>query len=167
MMPYKDPTARKAYHKAYGEKYVEENRARHNQRARVNIAAARERDPERFRALDKQRRPAGSVKLLLMKARQRATQRGMPFELTEADISIPEFCPLLDIPLFGGKGKWCANSPTIDRIDNTLGYVPSNVWVISWRANELKGDATVDELTRLADRLKLFIALRRARSVGL
>lgn len=159
-MPYKDPAKRKAYRKAYGEKYVANNRARHNERARVNMAAARDRDPDKFRTADRKRRPAGSVKLLLTKARQRAAKRGLAFTISEVDIFIPATCPLLDIPLFAGRGTWCPNSPTIDRIDNTLGYVPGNVWVISWRANELKGNATADELTKLAARLQMFIALR-------
>jgi hypothetical protein len=161
-MSFKDPAKQKEYQKAYSVTYVKNNRVRHNERTRVNLAALRKANPEKFREIDKKRRPAGSVSMLLMKARARAKQRGEPFLITEADFSIPETCPLLDIPLFAGKGKWCPNSPTLDRIDNTLGYVPGNVWVISWRANELKGNATADELTKLASRLQLFIAMRRA-----
>jgi len=162
-MPHKDAEKRKEYHKAYGEKYVKNNRARHNERTRMNMAAARKRDPGKFRVADRKRRPAASVKLLLMKAKARAKKRGEEFLITETDLCIPDTCPLLDIPLFASKGpSWCPNSPTIDRIDNTLGYVPGNVWVISWRANSLKSNATPDELTKLAARLQMFIAMRRA-----
>jgi len=160
-MPYKDPKKRKEYHKSYGKKYVEDNREQHNIRSRVNLKAARKRDPEKFRKVDKKRRPAGSAALMLMQARARAKKKSLTFSIVEADIHVPIACPLLDIPLFPGKGTWCPNSPTVDRIDNTQGYIPGNVWVISWRANELKGNATADELMKLAMRLQMFIAMRK------
>jgi hypothetical protein len=36
-----------------------------------------------------------------------------------------------------------------DRKDNARGYVKDNVRVISWRANRLKSDATLEELRLL------------------
>lgn len=44
-----------------------------------------------------------------------------------------------------------AASPSIDRIVPELGYVPGNIAIISWRANDLKKDATADEMRRIAD----------------
>jgi hypothetical protein len=38
------------------------------------------------------------------------------------------------------------NRPTIDRIENDKGYVEGNVAIISFRANSIKHDATIDEL---------------------
>lgn len=38
------------------------------------------------------------------------------------------------------------DSPSLDRVIPELGYVPGNVIVISWRANNLKRDATIEEL---------------------
>ena len=40
---------------------------------------------------------------------------------------------------------------TVDRIDSSLGYVKGNVWVVSYRANAIKRDATPEELRRIAD----------------
>lgn len=37
-------------------------------------------------------------------------------------------------------------SPSLDRVDNTRGYVPGNVLVISWKANQIKSNATLAEL---------------------
>lgn len=56
-------------------------------------------------------------------------------------------CPVFDYNFhkIGGRDN---HSPTLDRIDNTKGYVIGNVMWISWRANRLKGDATIQELTR-------------------
>ncbi len=78
---------------------------------------------------------------------------GFPITITLNDIIVPEKCPLLDIPIFAGQGKKCANSPSLDRILNVYGYVPGNVHVISNRANELKRDAQSTELLMLASRL--------------
>ena len=38
---------------------------------------------------------------------------------------------------------------SIIRIDSALGYTRGNVWVISWRANMLKSNATIAELRQL------------------
>jgi hypothetical protein len=38
------------------------------------------------------------------------------------------------------------NVPTLDRIDSTKGYIKENIQVISFKANRLKNNATVDEL---------------------
>ena len=88
---------------------------------------------------------------MIYAARDRAKLNGLPFDLVVTDIRIPEECPLLGIPLVYGKriGAISANSPTLDRRDNARGYVRGNVWVISWRANRLKADATLEELERL------------------
>jgi len=50
-----------------------------------------------------------------------------------------------------GKGQPHDASPTLDRLNNAWGYVPGNIAVISYRANKLKGDATADELRRIAE----------------
>ena len=42
-------------------------------------------------------------------------------------------------------------APSIDRIDNTRGYVKDNIIIVSRRANILKKDATINELIKLAN----------------
>ncbi len=42
------------------------------------------------------------------------------------------------------------NTATLDRIDNDIGYVVGNVAVISYRANTMKNDATLEEINGLA-----------------
>ncbi|HWH74938.1 MAG TPA: hypothetical protein VNV16_11820, partial [Methylibium sp.] len=39
-------------------------------------------------------------------------------------------------------------------IDSRRGYTTDNVWVICWRANQIKNDATLDELKRLVAALE-------------
>jgi RNase P subunit RPR2 len=84
--------------------------------------------------------------LLWKRAKDRAIQKGYDFTIEESDIIIPNKCPLLEIPLeYGRRGKY-ENAPSLDRIDNTKGYIKGNVWVISKKANSMKNSATFEEL---------------------
>lgn len=88
------------------------------------------------------------IVLLLKGAKRRAKNKGLEYDLTLDDIKVPEACPVLGIPLRLSQGKQGPghNSPSLDRVDNTLGYIKGNVIVISARANMLKKDATIEEL---------------------
>lgn len=79
-------------------------------------------------------------------AKQRAKERGLPFDIEKSDVVIPERCPIFDVP-FERKTEYAA---TLDRFDPTLGYVKGNVWVISRKANVMKNDATKEQLMRFA-----------------
>lgn len=85
-------------------------------------------------------------------AKQRAATEGITeFIITPADIVIPTHCPVLGIELRPSRGLPTDASPTLDRIDNTLReYTPQNCWVISMRANRLKGDGTAQEHREIA-----------------
>jgi len=91
---------------------------------------------------------------LVESARGRAKVMGIKFNLTEADVVIPEYCPILGIKLKRGRGGGpTPNSPSLDRIDPTKGYVKGNVWVISHRANRIKNNATAEELMLVATKV--------------
>lgn len=91
-------------------------------------------------------------------ARRRARVRGIEFTISLSDVVIPDLCPVLGIPLDskkpGKRGFPLHASPTLDRFDNTKGYIPGNVAVISWRANSLKKDAECEELEALVKWMK-------------
>lgn len=96
------------------------------------------------------------IKRLLALAAHRAKKKGVEFSITAADFNPITHCPLLGLPInFSKRGRGTAdNSPTIDRIDPSQGYVPGNVWVISSKANRMKSDATAEELMALVLNLK-------------
>jgi hypothetical protein len=83
---------------------------------------------------------------LVYSARQRAKKSGIPFSIRESDFEIPKTCPLRHLPFKVGRSQHTDDSPTLDRKDPRLGYVKGNVWVISHKANRLKGSFTPNEL---------------------
>ena len=91
---------------------------------------------------------------MLDRSKSRAKKKRFEHNIDIDDIVIPETCPLLNIPIFQGTVTVCPNSPTLDRIDSSKGYVKGNVWVISYRANTIKSDATYDELQLIARNLR-------------
>ena len=96
------------------------------------------------------------VNRLFGSAKRRSKKSGHEFSLLKSDIEIPAFCPVLGIPLNipdDGRGD---SSPTVDRIDNNKGYTPENIIVVSWRANNIKSNATVEELGKIYNFYKNF-----------
>ncbi len=90
-------------------------------------------------------------KMVLKAAIYRAKSKNLDFTIDLSDIIIPNLCPVLGIPVRkSSTGRLDDNSPSLDRVDNTKGYIKGNVIVISNRANRLKGDATPEELYKIA-----------------
>lgn len=79
-------------------------------------------------------------KRMLKGARERAEIKGLQFDLVISDFTIPEFCPILNIPLDSRDRN---HAPSLDRIDNKKGYIKGNVRVISNKANTMKKDSTI------------------------
>jgi len=109
---------------------------------------------EKKRKRNQYYRKSNRKKTMLALARQRANRKGIEFSINEMDINIPEYCPVLDIKLAHNAYILRGDSPTIDRIDPTLGYVPENCKVISWRANRIKSDATLEEIEAIIEYLE-------------
>lgn len=89
-----------------------------------------------------------------MSAQSRARKRGLEFTLKFEDLHAPEYCPVLGIKLQHSVGGHSDGSPSLDRVDNTKGYTPENVRIISRRANCLKNDATLEELEAIVRYIK-------------
>jgi len=83
-------------------------------------------------------------------AKWRAKHKGLSFSIRPADILIPLVCPLLGISINQDpSGNRTGNSPSLDRLDQDRGYDKDNILVMSWRANDLKADASLEELEKL------------------
>jgi hypothetical protein len=93
------------------------------------------------------------------RARRAAQEKNLPFDIdldyvrlmVGENAELASHCPIFQTILEwschrGNGGKILPNSPSIDRIDPARGYVKGNIWVISYRANVIKNDASHDEL---------------------
>lgn len=98
-----------------------------------------------------------------MNAHKKSRKDGLPFTISVHDIKIPKVCPILGIPLVCHKGARNIqyDSPSLDRIVPECGYVPSNIWVISFRANRIKGNASLAELILIAEALEAKLEIDR------
>lgn len=92
-------------------------------------------------------------KKMLRRAKGRAKDKGLDFDLSVEDVVIPKFCPILGIELKMHKGRSGGNpnSPALDRVDNNKGYVKGNVMVMSHLANMMKSSATTEEMVKFAE----------------
>lgn len=88
---------------------------------------------------------------ILNHARHRALMKNLDFNLDKEDIVIPEFCPV-----FGSKINIHdkPNGPSLDRIDNNLGYIKSNVKIISNKANRLKNNGSIKDFEMIIEYMK-------------
>lgn len=106
------------------------------------------------RAKSRERRLRDWRKSVVYSACKRGEKMGLGGTITVDDIIWPTHCPVLGIELvYPEKGCGHAykfNRPSLDRWDNTRGYIPGNVFVISMRANSLKSNATAAELQAVA-----------------
>jgi hypothetical protein len=120
--------AKHQYHAAMPEEQRERRRKDHRETARQYCVD----NPER---------------LMLVAARKRAKKSGMECSITIEDIVIPDRCPIDGLPLERGMGD---RAPSLDRIDNSRGYVPGNVAVISKLANTIKNSGTALQHEQIA-----------------
>lgn len=95
----------------------------------------------------------GKIRTSTLKhARDRAKKAGVEFNVSQDDLIVPEYCPVLGIKL--NLSGPMDSLPSIDRLIPALGYTKGNVHVISYKANRLKSDATPSELRQVADYLE-------------
>ena len=95
---------------------------------------------------------------MVRSARSRAKKKNLPFDIDRDYIRsiVPSHCPIFGMPLEwsirrANKAAPLPNSPSLDRIDPSKGYVKGNVWIISYRANQIKSNASHDELKRVTE----------------
>jgi len=158
-----NPEKSKATRRAYAEKNRESlrqksrewywNLKKNNPEAAEQLLKKQSQSNKEYRRKNPEKVWKSSV---LSNARSRALAKGIPFNLSNQDIIIPEFCPILKIRLcFQSKnGRPHDSTPSIDRIVPELGYVPGNVEVISHRANMIKNCGSLEEHKRIVEWLE-------------
>lgn len=139
----KDTEEFKEKRNIYQQKYRKEMSEEMRQKMKIRINKRNKKDRE-----------INPAKYMWYEAKKRAKNKNLDFNIEISDIFIPEICPVLDIPLFLIDGKRTDNSPSLDKINNSKGYIKGNIKVISFRANALKNNATVEELEAIVKYMK-------------
>ena len=103
-------------------------------------------EEQKYRDMKRKEFVKSHIKHMLHSAKTRALKRGLEFNLTKEDIIIPDKCPILEVPLMIGTKDNYEYSPSLDRIDNTKGYIRGNIQIISKKANSMKNSASLYEL---------------------
>lgn len=98
------------------------------------------------------------LQMLINASKQRAKLKNREHSITLDDIKniYPKdgCCPIFGMKLEFNDAGFRENSPSIDRIDSSKGYTKDNIQIISWKANRIKGYASVEELEMLIAYLK-------------
>jgi cyclophilin family peptidyl-prolyl cis-trans isomerase len=131
----------------YGRIYYQKNRLKKDEQSkkwRKDNPEARKKIAERSRLKNKER-------IMWSAARDRAKSKGAHFNISIEDVVIPEVCPILGIRLVKTNSKTSPDSPTLDKVVPSLGYVVGNVQVISHKANVMKNSGTLDECMKLGE----------------
>lgn len=142
-MPYKDRSVQKEFQAHWYQKNRETIRNESN--------AKRKREP---------------FNELLRKAKERHKEKGYAEEFNLDEVYLMEIfpkdgkCPYLGCELVfmanSGKGGGSYNSASIDRIDNTRGYVIGNVQIVSRLYNVMKTNSTFDQLMAFCFKTVIF-----------
>lgn len=134
--------------------YAKERRAKNGDAIRAKQAewAAANRDHLLTRSAN--RRLNKRAICLVAAARVRARARGLPFDVTPAEVSRLQTiidagkCELSGVALTLDGGR-SATSPSLDRIRPALGYVAGNMRIVCHALNAGMGDWGADELFRI------------------
>ena len=85
----------------------------------------------------------------MLTAARRKRGRGIPVTITTADIRVPDNCPVCGVRLATSSGTPSDNSPSLDRYNPALGYVPGNIMVLCRGCNRRKQNHTGEQLIQL------------------
>ena len=90
------------------------------------------------------------LKLMVKRAEKRAKVKNVNFNITWEDVEYVGACPILEIPLNWGEttneGGRNIDTPSLDRINPSLGYIKGNVRIISTLANMMKSSANREQI---------------------
>ena len=135
------------YNKEYKRQYYLKNRDKILEQTRKRTEENKESISSRKKELHRK----DPRKLLLSLAKKRAKTKGIEYNLELEDLTVPSACPVLGIQIEVGQGKIIDTSPSLDRIDNSKGYVKGNVQIISNLANRMKNSASPELLLKFAE----------------
>lgn len=123
------------------------------------LAVSRERNKKYRDGTLYKRDKQNPARYLWRIARKRALKLGLEFSITPDDIIVNTVCPVLGTELSIGT-KTLEYSMSLDRVDNSKGYVPGNVVTISRKANLWKQGLGIQEFELLINYIKEYTHAR-------
>jgi hypothetical protein len=130
----------------YCKNYYINNRDKEIARAQRTLKKKSRKEQNIYKKKLNRQNPLSNI---LQQAKRRAKLKNVPFDITADDIEVPEYCPVLGIKLAVNKNHAKDNSLSIDRIIPELGYVKDNVAIISFKANTIKSNASIEDLEKV------------------
>ena len=157
-MPYKDPIARREYSqkyrqekKEYYQKYRQENKEYYQEYNKKYY----QENKEYYQKYEKEYYKEKPWVRMTIEAKKR---KHLPFNITSEYIKSiwpkDNKCPALGIELKQGVIKVIDSSPTLDRIDNSKGYIKGNVQIVCNLANRIMTSATADQVIQVGEYFK-------------
>src|SRR5579885_873938 len=130
----------------YVKNYYKKHRVKEIARAKKSLAKKSRAEINAYRKDHNRRHP---ISVIFQHARKRAKEKNIPFDITADDLVVPKFCPILGIELCVNEKHAKDNSISLDRIVPELGYVRGNVAIISYKANTIKNNASIEDLEKV------------------
>ena len=136
--------------------YARERYEQHGPRLRAKAAEWRDQNRNHLREKNHLRRRTKRAMCLVAAARIRARRKNTPFDLGPNDIAALQkiidegHCEISGVEL-RFRGPRSAVSPSLDRIEPQLGYVPGNVRIVCHALNAGMGDWGEAELLRVVE----------------
>ena len=93
--------------------------------------------------------------------------RNLEFDITEQNVKdlldTTKMCPLRKVEFERGHdGRAIDNSCSLDRTDSSKGYINGNIQLISYRANVIKSDLTLDKFRKIVANFESFEPVEHA-----
>lgn len=154
---------RKEYYKQYNanrkEWMAEYDRNRKDDK-KIRERQSRKENPERYKKYNKTNydknkgnfTPVTREMTMLKNSRTRAKKKNLEHTILLADIVIPEYCPVfkgLKLSITNTSSE--DDSPSLDRIEPSKGYIQGNIVVISHLANTIKSFGNAEQHRMIAD----------------
>lgn len=98
----------------------------------------------------------GHARKIISGRKRYSKSEGIEFTISIEELlkDLPEICPVLGIKLSWGIRKGQSgnkdSSPSLDKFNSELGYIPGNVFWISQLANRIKSNFTTTQINAVA-----------------
>ncbi len=129
------------------------------ERRKQYYKAFKKKNPDYFKKRAIKLKTENFERSLLNQTKGFAKRRGLEFTLVIKDIVIPKTCPLTETEIMKsvGEGRMLSN-PYVYRIDESVGYIKSNIIITCVLANHLRTCASKEQIIAFAKNIRKMYA---------